>query len=69
MSHNALGKKTKGEAVVLNLVERQPHIVLACRLANKQTEATNELFKDLLIAISLPLLHPIMALCLVFYLS
>lgn len=63
MSHNVLGKKTKGEAVVMTLVERQPHFVLACRLANKQAESINELFKDLLIAISLPLLHPTMALC------
>lgn len=53
----------------MTLVECQPHIVLACRLANKQAESIIELFKDLLIAISLPLLHLTIALCLVFYLS
>jgi len=43
-----LGKKTKGEAVVMTLVERQTRFALACKLPNKQAETINEAVKELL---------------------
>lgn len=43
-----LGKKTKGEAVVMTLVERQTRFALACKLPNKQAETINEAVKDFL---------------------
>ena len=43
-----LGKKTKGEPVVMTLVERQTRFALACKLANKQAETINEAVKALL---------------------
>ena len=43
-----LGKKTKGEAVVMTLVERQTRFALACKLPNKQAETINEAIKDFL---------------------
>ena len=43
-----LGKKTKGEAVVMTLVERQTRFALACKLPNKQAETIHQSVKDLL---------------------
>ena len=43
-----LGKKNKGEAVVMTLVERQTRFALACKLPNKQAETINEAVKGLL---------------------
>lgn len=44
-----LGKKTKGEAVVMTLVERQTRFALACKLPNKQAETINATVKKLLL--------------------
>ncbi|WP_162012029.1 IS30 family transposase, partial [Streptococcus sp. S784/96/1] len=44
-----LGKKTKGEAVVMTLVERQTRFALACQLPNKQAETINATVKELLL--------------------
>ena len=43
-----LGKKTKGEAVVMTLVERQTRFALACKLPNKQAETIHQSVRDLL---------------------
>lgn len=43
-----LGKKTKGEAVILTLVERQTRFAIAVKLANKQAETINRAVKSLL---------------------
>lgn len=43
-----LGKKTKGEAVVMTLVERQTRFAIAVKLANKQAETINSAVKSLL---------------------
>ena len=42
-----LGQKTKGEAVIMTLVERQTRFALACKLPNKQAETINEVVKTL----------------------
>uniref|UniRef100_UPI00138692FF IS30 family transposase n=1 Tax=Streptococcus sp. S784/96/1 TaxID=2653499 RepID=UPI00138692FF len=44
-----LGKKTKGEAVVMTLAERQTRFALACQLPNKQAEPINATVKELLL--------------------
>ncbi len=44
-----LGKKTKDEAVVMTLVERQTRFALACQLPNKQAETINATVKELLL--------------------
>lgn len=43
-----LGKKTKGEAVVMTLVERQTRFAITVKLANKQAETINRAIKSLL---------------------
>ncbi|WP_438832725.1 IS30 family transposase [Streptococcus pluranimalium] len=43
-----LGKKTKGEAVVMTLVERQTRFALACKLPNKEAKTINEAVQDLI---------------------
>ncbi len=43
-----LGKKTKGEAVVMTLVERQTWFALACKLPNKEAKTINEAVQDLI---------------------
>ena len=43
-----LGKKTRGEAVVMTLVERQTLFAIALKLANKQAETITEAVKSLL---------------------
>ena len=43
-----LGKKTKGEAAVMTLVERQTRFAIAVKLANKQAETINRAVKSLL---------------------
>ena len=43
-----LGRKTKGEAVVMTLVERQTRFAIAVKLANKQAETINRAVKSLL---------------------
>ena len=43
-----LGKKTRGEAVVMTLVERQTRFAIAVKLANKQAETINRAVKSLL---------------------
>jgi len=43
-----LGKKTKGEAVVMTLVERQTRFALACKLPNKQAKTINEAVQSLI---------------------
>ena len=43
-----LGKKTKGEAVVMTLVECQTRFAIAVKLANKQAETINRAVKSLL---------------------
>ena len=45
-----LGKKTKGEAVVMTLVERQTRFAIAVKLANKQAETINRAVKSLLLS-------------------
>ncbi len=44
-----LGKKTKDEAVVMTLIERQTRFALACQLPNKQAETINATVKELLL--------------------
>lgn len=43
-----LGKKTKGEAVVMTLVERQTRFAIAVKLANKQAKTIHQAVKNLL---------------------
>lgn len=43
-----LGKKTKGEAVVMTLVECQTRFAITVKLANKQAETINRAVKSLL---------------------
>lgn len=43
-----LGKKTKNEAVVMTLVERQTHFAVAVKLVNKKAESINIAVRDLL---------------------
>lgn len=43
-----LGKKTRGEAVVMTLVERQTRFAIALKLANKQAETITKAVKSLL---------------------
>lgn len=43
-----LGKKDKGDAVVLILVEHQTRLSMACKLPNKQAESINESVKELM---------------------
>ncbi len=62
-----LGKKTKGEAVVMTLVERQTRFALACKPPNKQAETkpSMKLSKNSCLSIQFFLSHKIMALSLV----
>lgn len=41
-----LGKKTRGEAVVMTLVERQTRFALACKLPNKQSETIKKTVQE-----------------------
>lgn len=43
-----LGKKTKNEAVVMTLVERQTRFAIAVKLANRKAETINKAVKELL---------------------
>ena len=45
-----LGKKTRGEAVVMTLVERQTRYAVACKVPNKEATTINETVKELLVA-------------------
>ena len=57
-----LGKKTKGDAVIMTLVERQTRFALACKLPNKQAETINEAVKNSWLNTRLLLSHQITAL-------